>query len=275
MRCRGSGAREATALLTSTPPSVAQSWCRLASSAIDPTQRRPRAPRRIVLIRHGQSQGNVDETAYVTTADWRIPLTVHGRQQAANAGQNLRDVLGERPTMWYVSPYVRTQQTLTELVKRAGGHSLGVREEPRIAEQQFGNFQNVEEVLAAKEERARFGRFWYRFPSGESGLDVFNRTTSFISTLFRDMSAIHNMLTPDHAGGGDYVRFEYNNDDSSLENDDSSLDNDEFPQNIVIVTHGLTLRLFLMRWLRWYVSLRNLHLMAVFKPLFHQNTGGF
>mmetsp|Transcript_10816 Transcript_10816/g.20018 ORF Transcript_10816/g.20018 Transcript_10816/m.20018 type:complete len:113 (+) Transcript_10816:201-539(+) len=39
-------------------------------------------PRRIILIRHGQSEGNVDERAYVTTADWRIPLTEVGRNQA-------------------------------------------------------------------------------------------------------------------------------------------------------------------------------------------------
>ena len=184
---RGGATRRGATLLTPTPPSLAQPRRRLASAATShAAARRPRAPRRIVLIRHGQSQGNVDETAYVTTADWRIPLTAHGRQQAADAGRALRDVLGGRPTMWYVSPYVRTQQTLSELVKRAGTpgttNSLGVREEPRIAEQQFGNFQNVEEVLAAKEERGRFGRFWYRFPSGESGL-VRSPINSFPSFL--------------------------------------------------------------------------------------------
>ncbi len=209
---------------------------------------RPGAPRRIVLIRHGESEGNVDETAYVRTADWRISLTNRGREQAAEAGRELQHVLGDHPTMWYVSPYVRTQQTLSELLKhwpsapvadgarasrlkQAGHLSLGIREEPRIAEQQFGNFQNVEEVLAAKEERARFGRFWYRFPNGESGLDVYNRTTSFISTIFRDMRAIQHLLSsPDgevSTSGAEY--------------------------NVVIVTHGLTLRLFLMRWLRWSV----------------------
>ena len=39
-------------------------------------------PRRIILLRHGQSKGNVDESAYVTTADWRIPLTDVGKAQA-------------------------------------------------------------------------------------------------------------------------------------------------------------------------------------------------
>ena len=57
---------------------------------------------------------------------------------------------------------------------------LGIREEPRIVEQQFGNFQDVQKVKDAKIERHRFGRFFYRFPGGEAGLDVYNRATGFI-----------------------------------------------------------------------------------------------
>jgi broad specificity phosphatase PhoE len=62
--------------------------------------------------------------------------------------------------------------------------------------------------LDAKSERSEFGRFYYRFPSGEAGLDVYNRVSSFISTLVRDCNRYHN------AG--------------------NELDN----LNVVIVTHG-------------------------------------
>ena len=49
-------------------------------------------PRRIILLRHGQSMGNVDESAYVNTADWRIPLTEIGRKQAhGENGSSYRD----------------------------------------------------------------------------------------------------------------------------------------------------------------------------------------
>lgn len=54
------------------------------------------------------------------------------------------------------------------------------------SEQQIGNFQNVQQVLDAKSERSKFGRFFYRFPSGEAGLDVYSRVSSFIPTLVRD-----------------------------------------------------------------------------------------
>lgn len=39
---------------------------------------------------------------------------------------------------------------------------VGVREEPRLTEQQFGNFQNLATIVTSKAERARFGRFYYR-----------------------------------------------------------------------------------------------------------------
>ena len=99
-----------------------------------------------------------------------------------------------------------------------------MEKEPRISEQQFGNFQNVRQVLDAKAERHRFGRFYYRFPSGEAGLDVYSRVSSFITTLVRDCHQ--------------YSHHGYN-----LEH-----------MNVVIVTHGLSLRLFLMRWFQFSVE---------------------
>jgi hypothetical protein len=41
--------------------------------------------------------------------------------------------------------------------------------------QDFGNFQDAEGKKREKAERLRFGRFFYRFPNGESGADVYDR----------------------------------------------------------------------------------------------------
>ena len=160
---------------------------------------------------------------------------------------------------------------------------VSIAQEPRIAEQQFGNLQSMEKIMRCKQERddvrnqdpmsphsnalwvqpgtfapvfqirfddsvfslvqpgtffsdlfrsfcllscfllqclsahhspeaafTQFGRFFYRFPQGEAGLDVYNRVTGFIETVRRR-----------HTGS---------------------------ECCIVIVTHGLALRLFLMRW---------------------------
>ena len=41
------------------------------------------------------------------------------------------------------------------------------REEPRVREQEWGNFQNPTEMAAVRQERRKVGAFFYRFPTGE------------------------------------------------------------------------------------------------------------
>lgn len=53
-----------------------------------------------------------------------------------------------------------------------------MREECRVREQDFGNFQEEQRMKAIKETRERFGRFFYRFPEGESAADVYDRVSS-------------------------------------------------------------------------------------------------
>ena len=214
-----------SARLFSTTSTSPTSTSTTTKTAPFPTNQYNRAER-IILVRHGQSAGNIDESTYVSTADWRIPLTEQGHQQAKNAGAIIADLLGEDGRIFtYVSPYERTRQTLKGIMSELPTNQVaGVREEPRIAEQQFGNFQNVEQVQIAKKERTKFGRFFYRFPNGEAGFDVYSRVTSFISTIMRDSNQL---------------RAEEANFDKI---------------NICIVTHGLTLRLFLMRWFQYSVS---------------------
>jgi broad specificity phosphatase PhoE len=187
-------------------------------------------PARIILVRHAQSIGNVDESAYVQTPDWKIPLSEKGVIQAKEAGNKLREIVKGGKLFFYYSPYHRTRQTMDGMKEAFDDHELiGEREEPRIAEQQFGNFQCLEAIAQAKTERRRFGRFFYRFPQGEAGLDVYNRVSSFISTVYRDVRARHEFEVRHNANG---VKTK-----SRLAD-----------LNLVIVTHGLTLRLLLMRW---------------------------
>lgn len=59
----------------------------------------------------------------------------------------------------------------------------GVQEEVQLREQDFGNFQDQKGMELEKSERLRFGRFFYRFPNGESGADVYDRVTIFEVSL--------------------------------------------------------------------------------------------
>lgn len=193
-------------------------------------------PRRIILVRHGESQGNLDGSAYTTTPDYRIPVTPKGLAEARRAGDRIRRVVsssesvngrshGQWKVYFYVSPYERTRSTLREIGKSFSRRRvIGAREECRLREQDFGNFQVEERMKVIKETRERFGRFFYRFPEGESAADVYDRVSSFLESLWRDidMNRLHH---------------------------DPSQD-----LNLIIISHGLTSRVFLMKWFKWTVE---------------------
>ncbi|KAJ4886155.1 Phosphoglycerate mutase-like protein AT74 [Raphanus sativus] len=188
-------------------------------------------PKRIILVRHGESEGNLDTSAYTTTPDHKIQLTESGLLQAREAGARLRSLLSSNPSSpewrvyFYVSPYDRTRSTLREIGRSFSRRRvIGVREECRIREQDFGNFQVQERMRATKKVRERFGRFFYRFPEGESAADVFDRVSSFLESLWRDIDMNRLHMNPTHE------------------------------LNFVIVSHGLTSRVFLMKWFKWTVE---------------------
>lgn len=195
-----------------------------------------RLPKRIILVRHGESQGNLDMSAYSTTPDYRIPLTPRGVEQARAAGRGILDVVssssspdaGPDPNWkvyFYVSPYERTRATLRGIgAAFPRDRVIGAREECRVREQDFGNFQVEERMRAVKETRERFGRFFFRFPEGESAADVFDRVASFLESLWRDI------------------------DNGRLDQTTSC------ETNLVIVSHGLTSRVFMMKWFKWTVE---------------------
>ena len=50
-------------------------------------------PKRIILIRHGESQANVDKYLFGSVPDYTIELTDFGREQAKEAGKRLKELV--------------------------------------------------------------------------------------------------------------------------------------------------------------------------------------
>ena len=147
----GSGSRKI-------PPSMVRAACGVTPASsnrileIPPATQRsqstqhPRFPKRIILVRHGESLGNVDENLYAEIPDWKIPLTRRGERQCHKAAQDLYELTRGESIFCYCSPYMRTKESWSiirsYLQQQGDVNVIGVREEPRIAEQQFGNFQS-------------------------------------------------------------------------------------------------------------------------------------
>jgi broad specificity phosphatase PhoE len=61
-------------------------------------------PKRIILVRHGESQANADPDHHEFTPDYAMHLTDTGRQQARKAGEQIAEVIGNESIRAYVSP---------------------------------------------------------------------------------------------------------------------------------------------------------------------------
>ncbi|EGV60855.1 hypothetical protein PSN45_001352 [Yamadazyma tenuis] len=200
-------------------------------------------PTYILLVRHGESEGNCNKEVNRFVANHKVALTTQGHSQAYSAGRVLRDFLSQecfdqppendvnrRSVVFYTSPYLRARQTcnnIIEGIKDLPGVTYDVHEEPRMREQDFGNLQSTpEEMDSIWRERAEYGHFFYRIPHGESAADVYDRIASFNESLYRQFQ------------------------------------NKDFPNVLILVTHGIWARVFLMKWFRWtyeeFESLRNI-----------------
>ena len=123
-------------------------------------------------MRHGETDGNVRRRLQGS----EDPLTERGRRQAGEIAAHLAgrdDVVA-----LYASPYRRAFDTA-----RAIGEALGVEPEPRpaLAELDVGDaagyrFEAWVEEFPEEAERFRLEGVDYRWPGGESGLDLSART---------------------------------------------------------------------------------------------------
>ncbi|WPH00422.1 Hypothetical protein R9X50_00324900 [Acrodontium crateriforme] len=218
-------------------------------------------PRLIILIRHAQSEGNKNREIHQMIPDHRVKLTDEGWKQAEDAGRRLRHLLRPDDTLQiFTSPYRRTRETTEGLLKTLTARDdpddplsppspfsrskIKVYEEPRIREQDFGNFQPCSaEMERMWQERADYGHFFYRIPDGESAADAYDRISGFNESLWRQFGE------------------------------------ETFPSVCVLVTHGLMTRVFLMKWYHWSVEyfedLRNINHCEFILMKQNQDNGKF
>lgn len=169
-------------------------------------------PHRIILIRHGECYANTDESKFATEPDYTIELTERGIMQADEAGKKLKRLIGHETAYFYVSPFWRTRSTFEKIASHFPREQFCYSEEPRLREQEWGYLRSYKELQELKKERRSYGLFYYRFPGGEAGTDVYDRINDLLGSLHRD-----------------FMQADY-------------------PDNCILVTHSLAIRLFIMRW---------------------------
>lgn len=169
----------------------------------------------IKLVRHGQSQANTGEVETRLVGDHAVGLTEQGKAQARAAG-SLVGAEFLKGALVYRSPYRRTRETLEHLLEGSG---LAASERPRVFEDP--RLREVEhgyhDVAEQEPLRRVHGWFYYRFKGGESPADCFDRTSGFLESLMRQVER-------------------------------------KSAERALVVTHGLTVRCFVMRYLHLTVE---------------------
>lgn len=147
----------------------------------------------LILIRHGESAGNVAataaqrsgaETISIDTRDADVPLSADGVLQGEALGRLFAGLpRGERPDAVWCSPYLRARQTA----------ELARLQDPRFDERLRDRELGILDLLTSAGVEARFpeearrrnwlGKFSYRPPGGESWADVALRLRSVLRDL--------------------------------------------------------------------------------------------
>jgi len=168
----------------------------------------------IKLVRHGESEANTGKINPFKEKDASIPLSESGHTQALKTGKHIgTDFL--KNALIYTSPYTRTRETLQDILTGANidKDQVKIYEDPRLREVDMGYGDPKEQ----HELRKIHGWFYYRFESGESPADCYDRTSAFLESLMRQIKRSEK-------------------------------------SNVFIVCHGLTLRCFVTRFLHLTVE---------------------
>ena len=192
-----------------------------------------RLPMRIILLRHGQAEHNLEGAAILTEEnpdrkpDNLSELTELGREQALESGALIRDLLGDRGTISVVvSPFERTLQTLYSLQRALGNVRVRkVHVDPRVREQKSSATSRRRTRCASIRRRLRrWGGSTIDAPRARAAQMCTTAPATLGVSLGRSANPqealVHNHRTPP---------------------DDA----------LLIVTHGLTMRLLLMRYFAW------------------------
>lgn len=163
-------------------------------------------PRRLILIRHGESAHNAlpkeggiitpeaAQTDIIKLPDHKIPLTEQGRTQALLTGEGLYRDSSFLPDVIYHSYYQRTQETLDRILEAYPADvksKIKIRGNPLLGERRSGYIYG----LSRKQIDQYFpwyqgylqreGYFRARPPGGESHLDVLIRIYLMLGQIIK------------------------------------------------------------------------------------------
>ena len=133
---------------------------------------------RLVLLRHGESQWNL-ENRFTGWVD--VPLSPRGIQEAKNAGEKLRGFTFDRA---FTSVLERANETLRLALDAIGQSNIPVERDKALNERMYGELQGLNKAETAKKYGEAQVKTWRRSydvrpPGGESLKDTAERVLPY------------------------------------------------------------------------------------------------
>ena len=143
---------------------------------------------KLYVARHGETAWNAENKICGRTD---LPLTDRGIRQAKALAENMAGIPIERII---ASPMIRAQQTAAAVSEVLG---IAVQTDARLIEQNFGIFEGKDRKDPGYLANKRM--FAYRYPGGESQMDVAHRVYSLIEEL-KEKYSDESILLVCHGG---------------------------------------------------------------------------
>jgi 2,3-bisphosphoglycerate-dependent phosphoglycerate mutase len=139
---------------------------------------------RLVLLRHGESQWNL-ENRFTGWVD--VPLSPRGIQEAKNAGDKLRGFTFDRA---FTSVLERAKETLRLALDAIGQSNIPIEKDKALNERMYGELQGLNKAETAKKYGEAQVKVWRRSydvppPGGESLKDTAERVLPYYETTIK------------------------------------------------------------------------------------------
>jgi 2,3-bisphosphoglycerate-dependent phosphoglycerate mutase len=135
---------------------------------------------KLVLVRHGQSQWNL-ENRFTGWVD--VPLSPKGEEEARAAGRSLKGMAFQQG---FTSKLKRAQETLRLILEQINQTNLPITQDQALNERHYGDLQGLDKAETAKKYGDEQVHIWRRSydiapPNGESLKDTAARTIPYFN----------------------------------------------------------------------------------------------
>lgn len=163
----------------------------------------------VFLIRHAQSQANIDSSILQTISNQKVALTNTGLnqvEQTANFLLNYNNYNNSNAIVWH-SPYKRTRDTANKIYETLKINNvfanIEIKENILISERQLGLIEFSQNYKEKYKEELKFYNmnknygddFFIKPPLGESPFELSLRVNSFLNEKIKNNNKVHIIVS--------------------------------------------------------------------------------